>query len=296
MENILIPLDGSPLAEQALEMGRAVAEQSGATIRLVHVRNRYHPIFMEGLPVIDEHLQPVQDLHEQSYLEGVQARLQAAGVVDVEVDLLDGSAAPTLASHAVATGSDLIIMTSHGYGGFERFWLGSVAESLLRISEVPLLLQCPQGDAPAGAEPFTCDAILLPLDGSALAEGILAPVEQLAKLMGARVHLLRVLSPQEAAAPPLDTGITAEHYLQKVAAMLRWKGVVVETELRTHEQPAHAILSVAEEQGVELIAMATHGRGGLQRLLLGSVSNKVLRGSSRPLLLYRPREVDPPTS
>lgn len=297
MNRILIPLDGSPLAEQAVELGRTLAQRARATILLVHVRNRYHPIYVEGLPVIDERLRPVQGLHEWSYLKGVRARLQAGTALEVEMALLDGPIAPTLAAEARDTGSDLIIMTTHGYGGFERFWLGSVADALLRISEVPLLLHSARGTPEGTVEPFRCDSILVPLDGSALAEEVLGPMERLAQLVGARVHLLRVLSHEEAAAPPGAMGVSprarAEGYLQSVADTLGAGGIEVEWHLATHEHPARAILTFAEQLQGTLIAMATQGEGGMRRFLLGSVSDKVLRGSSSPLLLYRPRGDSP---
>ncbi|MDQ4079101.1 MAG: universal stress protein [Chloroflexota bacterium] len=302
-DSILVPLDGSSLAEQALTIAHILAQRSGATLRLVHVHNPYHPIYMEGLPVVDEQLQPLHELHERTYLEKLRDRLQNEAHIEIIGDLLDGPIAQTLAAHATSSGSDLIVMTTHGYSGFERLWLGSIAETLVRLSPVPLLLRRLHADAPADSVPFTCRQILIPLDGSAAAEQILLPALRFGRTMGATFRLLHIIDPS---VPPGARALpsmgemrddstearqtAAEMYLQKAAQQLRDQGVQVETQIETHKRPAVAIMECAEQHNMDLIAMATHGRGGLQRLLLGSVSDKVLRGSDLPLLLYRPRD------
>ena len=155
MRTILIPLDGSPLGEQALPIGRVLAQRAGAAVHLVHVRNPYQPFYVqEGVPVVDEQLRPLRELHERTYLERVRARLQEEAGVEVQVALLEGPTAQTLSAYANTTGSDLIIMTTHGYGGFERFWLGSVADALVRMSGVPVLLRRSHGPDSTEGEGF----------------------------------------------------------------------------------------------------------------------------------------------
>lgn len=184
-------------------------------------------------------------------------------------------------------------MTTHGYGGFERFWLGSVADTLVRIAGVPLLLHRPHGGETV---PFAGRTILVPLDGSPFAEQILPAASWLARALSAHVHLLRVVAPpphpDDTPAPDSlgdSARADAERYLRQVSLGMAEQGCHVEAHGVEQAQPARAILDFAEQHRVDLIAMTTHGRGDVQRLLLGSVSDKVLRSAAVPLLLYRPQ-------
>jgi len=201
-------------------------------------------------------------------------------------------------------------MTTHGRGPVSRFWLGSVADQLLRRSSVPVLLIRPGEGPPDFTRGLTSSKILVPLDGSALAEQILEPATQLGDLLGAEYMLLNVISPAftvgyEAAADPMGhvaermmheiqetqrkLRTEAEAYLERVAGRLRKQGRIVHSRVAESEQPAGAILEAARDLGADLIAVATHGRGGLTRLILGSVADKIVRGAAAPVLVYHPR-------
>src|SRR5512134_3053042 len=141
---ILVPLDGSGLAELAVPVAAGLAQRAEAQMRLVHVHVPIsaEPIHVEGLPVIDERMRSQRREHEQAYLVGASRRL--AGGVAVSTALIDGPVAAALTAEAERSGAELIVMTTHGRGGFERAWLGSVADALVRTSPVPLLLVRPE--------------------------------------------------------------------------------------------------------------------------------------------------------
>jgi nucleotide-binding universal stress UspA family protein len=135
------------------------------------------------------------------------------------------------------------------------------------------------------------DDILIPLDGSPLSEQVLGPAVELARLMEARCLLLRVVPPHSSrgrGAGDLSEVAKAEEYLEGVAARLRRQGLEVRTRAHLARHPAGAILEEAAARPGSLIALATHGRGGLTRLLLGSVAGKLVRAAAAPLLVYRP--------
>jgi nucleotide-binding universal stress UspA family protein len=191
-------------------------------------------------------------------------------------------------------------MTTHGRGAFARFWLGGVADALIRRSTVPiLLLRLPDGE-PSCADPPTFQHILIPLDGSTLAERILEPALEFGGLMQSHYTLLRVVGPV-AHAGHLPRGQIvrrddraiqaawrqAQNELEHVAQRLQAAGAEVRTSTLIAEEPAAAILGAARQHRVDLIAMATQGRTGLRRLFLGSTATAVLRGADRPVLLWR---------
>ena len=196
--------------------------------------------------------------------------------------------------------ADLVVMATHGRGPLGRFFLGSVADVLVRETSVPVLLVRPHGAGPdSGA---AAEDVLVPLDGPPLAEQILGPAADLARLTGATVTLLRVVLPPPAygmdlppyaAAGAADLALLedlrheAEAYLTRVALCPQPVGHAVETRVVAHAHAATGLLEEAARTGCDLIALETHGRRGLPRLFLGSVADKVVRGAEVPVLLYR---------
>jgi nucleotide-binding universal stress UspA family protein len=167
-----------------------------------------------------------------------------------------------------------------------------VADELIRRALIPVLLVRPGEKAPGILPEPVLDNILIPLDGSALAEQALEPALDLARLMEARCSLLRVVesgsSPGDRGPGGPPDGAQAEAYLGRVAGRLREQGVPVRTRVVVARHAAEAILEEAEAQASNLIALATHGRAGLKRLLPGSVADKLVRGAASPVLVYRP--------
>ncbi|MEI7769904.1 MAG: universal stress protein, partial [Chloroflexales bacterium] len=179
---ILAPLDGSPASEQALATAARLAQHSQSTLHLAHVHSPYTttPIMIEGLPVIDDELHSRAADHELAYLR--QAAASVVTAADPIIARLDGPVAFTLSSYCHEIGADLLVLTTHGRSGFTQLWLGSVAEALLHSLSVPMLLLHP---APAPVPPTPFRHILVPLDGSALAEQILPHAMALAGHDGA---------------------------------------------------------------------------------------------------------------
>jgi nucleotide-binding universal stress UspA family protein len=299
----MVPLDGSAFGEYALPLALSIARRTGATVQLVHVHTPApQPYFADGLP---RPAAPAQGLGREqavSYLDQLAECLSPRWEVTINVAVLDGPAADQLYAHATATGADLVVMTTHGYGPLSRMWMGSVADKLVRRLPMPILLARPHDEALDLLEQVHEQAfehVLIPLDGSALAEEILEPALAIGAPMGARYTLIQAIEvPVIGYAPAayavgLDEQMLeqwraeAQGYLDGVAKRLRDQGHQVETYVSIGA-PAIAILDYAREHAVDLTAMATHGRGGMARMLLGSVSDKVVRGAATPVLLRRP--------
>lgn len=237
---------------------------------------------------------------QERYLEHTAAELRAKlPEQEVTASLLEGYVTEALERQAKEIDASLIVMTTHGRTGMSRAWLGSVADSLVRHSDFPLLVIRPFDDG----ETFPAasfDHFLVPLDGSPAGERILEPAVVLGKAMGARFTLLHVVAPHVtmgARVSPLPAGhleermSKAEEYLAGVVKRLEGDGVEAHAEIESHFAPARAILKTAEAKDLDLIAIATHGYTGVKRAILGSVADKVLRGSRWPLLLERPPEM-----
>ena len=295
---LLVPLDGSRFSEHALPLAAGIARRAGAALQLVRV----HPPTVVGEGVVAFGT-PDKDawLQEYAYLDAVAARLGAATGVVATTRVLDGPVAAVLHEHAVGQGIDLVVMATHGYGPFSRFWLGSVADQLAHRLPMPLLLVRPH-DAPVDlARGPALGRLLVGLDGSARAEEALKPALDLARLTGATLALLRVvlrppvygldLPGYAAAGTDLavleDLQADARDYLQGVADRLRGEGAAVEARVVVHTHAASAILEEASRTGCDLIALETRGRRGVPRLFLGSVADKVVRGAGVPVLLHR---------
>lgn len=277
-KTILVPLDGSAAAEQALPTAARLARAAGAALHLahVHVPATPDPIMIEGMPVVDEELRSLAAEHERVYLERAAARLAGDGLQPLVKRLeREGSVVQTLTGYARESHAGLIVMTTHGHRGFAHLWLGSVAEALVRASGIPLLLLRPQAEG-LSDRPFR--HILAPLDGSPPAEQILPHAAAIAGLEGAALTALQVAGAHERG--------EAEQYLQRAVAGLALARAG--TAVRAAEQPASGILEAAAELGADLVAMTTHGRNPETRSPLGSVADRVLRGATLPLLVLRP--------
>ncbi len=303
--SILVPLDGSPSAEFAVPVAQGIARRTGGGVHLIHV---HMPLSAAGTtrtaaPSYYESWEVEAKGQEEDYLSSLPRRFPDEGRITVDHRLAEGSVVETLVRCAGETSTDLIVMTTHGRGPLARAWLGSVADGVVRRSSVPVLLLRPTADPePMGERLFR--NILIALDGSALSEQILDHAASLGALVAARYTLTRVVSPMvltgyaptpegmlgdASSGPELELLIgDAESYLEDAAQRLRDRGLSVESQVVVDTQPALGILEFAREKAADLIAMATHGRTGFSRLLLGSVADKVLRGTTAPILLIRP--------
>lgn len=297
---LLVPLDGSRLAERALPLATALARASGA--RLVLVR----AVWVDTLPGTDPTAAQVRAVAEaEGYLQGVARRLAEEAVV-AEVAVPYERPVEGILTEIALRQADLVVLSTHGRSGLGRVVYGSVAEAVLARSPVPVLLVragVPDGPLLVGERP---GRVLVPLDGSALAEEALPHAVGLARLLNGSLVLLRVVVPTPVVAPPLAPGgeillgapvldadlveqerAEAEDYLRDVAARLREQGVTVQT-IASVGPVATVVLETSRAVDASLIVLATHGRTGLERLLFGSVAAEVLRRAELPLLLVRP--------
>jgi len=299
--SILVPLDGSVVSEHALPLALSIAERADAALQVVHVHQPLAPLVSGVEAVPDWSLDGAVREQERAYLDNTVRKLAKVTLLPVKPVFLDGPPAQAIQEHAANSGTDLVVMTTHGRGPFTRFWLGSVADQLVRRLPIPiLLLRSPEGAPNLESRPVL-EHILIPLDGSELAEKIILPATELGALMSADYTLLSVVEPVLFAEPPLggtavgglDPAVFdqlragAQTYLSQMAEKLKVRSLTVKTQVVCNQPAAMAILDRAEN-GIDLIALETHGRGGLARLLLGSVADKVVRGAGVAVLVHRP--------
>jgi nucleotide-binding universal stress UspA family protein len=238
---------------------------------------------------------------EVSYLEELAERLAPSGVT-IHRAFLHGNVAEALAQFVDEQRIDLVAMTTHGRGGIQRAWLGSTTDAMVRQCRAPLLLMRPS-DETREIRPTSDREIrrmLVALDGSQAAERALDAALELGIAASAAVILSHVLQPPVASASPyLPDTIHLTHeeiaareahvqeYLDGVAGGSGLAGRDVTTRIIVDYEPALGILDLADEAGADLVVMGTHGRGGVRRIILGSVADKVIRGTHRPVLVYR---------
>jgi nucleotide-binding universal stress UspA family protein len=292
--SLLVPLDGSASAEQALPLALDIARRAGARLDLASVQVPFPPVYAEDWAALENPLKAESRERARSYLDGVIRRISVVSPVPVAATLLEGMVADTLNQHARTTGVDLVVMTVVGAGPWTRFWLGSVADELVRRLPMPLVVLRPQEPAPELSRAPTIKHILVPLDGSDAAEQIVEPAAALGRLTQAKFTLLRVVLPAASAhdAPVAERRRSeALSYLDRVARRLQSRSQPVETRVVVHEHPAVAILD-AHSRDVDLVAFTTRGHRALPWLFLGSTADKLLRGASTPVLVQRP--LDPP--
>lgn len=289
---ILVPLDGSDLAERALPQALTLADASGARLLLLRAAHGFN--YPGGDP---ERIRLAALAEAEAYLEELAARLGAPGRT-IDTAARYGDAATAIAEEVPARQVSLISMSTHGRSGLGRWLFGSVADAVLRQATVPVLL-IPATSARLWAR-GGARRILVPLDGSQLAEAALEPAVALARDFAADLTLLQVISTfyepfAGEAAPyiPVDSEAElaeARSYLEGLAAPLRVAGIATTTRAEVG-LPAAAIAAAAAEEDAMLIALATHGRGGLSRLVLGSVATGTIQRADVPLLLVRPGDL-----
>jgi nucleotide-binding universal stress UspA family protein len=304
---LLVPLDGSVFAEHALATAAAIAKRTKATILLARV---HLPIGYGELAGVEQWERDTRR-DETEYLVRVAAGLEREHGVTVRTVLLNEPVTAALCERARDEHADLIVMCTHGHTGFSRAWLGSVADGVARNAAVPVLMlrpRDPQATARIEVPERLFGSAVIPLDGSPLAEAVLEPAAALATVMDSAVTLLRVVEPVVARSVdyplpyPLPLGVvdregteaamsSADTYLAEIVHRMRTAHprLVVSCRVERADRAAATILDVAKQTGAGLVAMATHGRG-MSRLLVGSVADKVLRGSDAAVLLFRPTQ------
>ena len=296
--NLLVPFDGSPFSARALPIAAALARRTGATLHLVlvHDPSSYIP-FVAGevaVPVYDSALVHERRADDQRALDAEVATLSAQGVT-VSGRLLEGTTIEALVEHGQEIGADLTVMTTHGRGGFARLRLGSVASAYIVRATSPVLLVRGGGtDAPPVVP---SGSVLCPLDGSAFSEAVLPHARTFAEALGMTMSLFAVAVPHAMPMAPMGTELLADPNaleaelqgrVEYLTSMLAHCPAGSTTNATTDLAVGRAILEEAARTHAGAIAMASHGRGGLLRLVLGSVADEVVRHAELPVLLYRP--------
>jgi nucleotide-binding universal stress UspA family protein len=296
MREILFPTDFSEPAQYAGRYAALMARRLGAALHVLHVPMLPVPPAGDGTPA-DGHAarrragDRLRQLVRAAEFQGVRTRVSAGGPI------------PEDAIVEAAERSDLVVMGTHGRTGLSRLVLGSVTERVVAAAPCPVLVvkhpevvvELPWGGALRSRRPIAgvprLQRLLVPLDGSPASESALGGAAELAQAFNAVIVLVMVLTPllgitmRAEDASLLDVADAAT-YLARKQLDLTAAGVAVQRVIRMGD-PATQILACADEHRADLIALATHGRSGVRRWLLGSVTEKVLRASDIPVLVFR---------
>ena len=283
---ILVPLDGSKLAEAVLPYTAFLASALQLPVDLVHVND-------------PETVSPsIHPTRSGDYLSQVAASFLSRLTVSCAVK--SGAAAEVILDTASADAGTLIAMATHGQTGGQRWLLGRVAQKVLQVSKNPLLLIRPQGDNPSDND-VRLGSIIVPVDGSRLAEQIFPHVVYLATKLGLQAVLIRTYSPPSAGyflaahvSPPAMAELREKNkkeigdYLQAKVEELSASGIQKITSVVAEGRGPEEIIELARKTSGNMVAMSTHGRSGMGRWVLGSVVDRVVSNCGDPVLVIRP--------
>jgi len=284
IDRILFPTDGSKSAEFARRHATFLADRHGATLHVVHVEER-EPDWSDVIEVTETDV--LADLNvDVTELDGSPSQV-------VQHSLAHPSAAGGILSYAAEHDIDLIVMGTHGRRGVRRLFMGSVAEEVVRRSECPVLtVVAPEHEVqPKSA----VERILVPIDFSDHTDLLLDHVREIAHAYDSGIDLVHVVEPVSLPTAygnaPLKVDADeikedARQVLDDYCDALRTEGLDVLGHLRVGH-PADEVLTVAESHGADLVCIATHGRTGVERLLMGSVAEKVVRMAPSPVFTVK---------
>jgi nucleotide-binding universal stress UspA family protein len=296
---IMVPTDGSGFDREAILVALRVAERCNAKIRLVRVLSpNSHTGFGISPDGVIATTETGQAEHDTALgeLYGLATECRSISAAEISVDLEEGPIRDVLAGYAKRNDVDLIVISSHGRRGIARLSLGSVTDSLIRGTTIPVLVVKPKASylAPQATKEF--HHLVVPLDGSALAEQILERVVPLAKVEEAEITLLHVVTTSSdsnrldpAKAPWWGKKVAgAQAYLARRAREIRLQGVATKIDVVVGNKIAESITDYARTNRADLIAIATHGRGGFARVLHGSVADAVTKLAMSSILVFHP--------
>jgi nucleotide-binding universal stress UspA family protein len=289
---ILVPLDGSELAEGALPYAVALAKALGERVTLLTVWEGTESELGANFPSMAMEIEAKARAYFGDYLRGIEARLVDS--VPVQALVREGDATEEIKRTADELGARALVVATHGRSGIGRWFYGSTASHLLRHSTVPVLAVGPRALEHPKAD-VSFKHIMTPLDGTPLSEAALPDATALASKLGARLSLVRVVrwavqaypyTLPDAYVPQVDDELEAgaKAYLRQQEAAV--KGVDVSAFV-VRGAIADGLLDFIDKEAVDLVVMTTHARGGLARAALGSVADRVLQ-SPAPVLLIRP--------
>jgi nucleotide-binding universal stress UspA family protein len=294
-EKILVPLDGSDLAEIALPYAEELAGALGCEITLIHVSES-----------ADEKYENMHQLYIEKIVESTKQgaercrKNKRAKKIKVSSVHLTGYVAEQIVDYADKENIGLIVMTTHGRSGIRRWILGNVAAKVVRATERPVALIRAKDTLPEACAERKLNKVLVPLDGSKASEVVIPHISELASKLKAAVVLLQVVAPSyfvyaipgEAVLQPHspeDLQNMIEHskfYLDKISAEFMDKGIETTSEVGIGG-PAEEIIRIADEMQVDMVAMSTHGHSSISLWAFGSNADKVLHAGGTPVLLVR---------
>ncbi|KPJ58945.1 MAG: hypothetical protein AMJ42_02365 [Deltaproteobacteria bacterium DG_8] len=288
MKRILVPLDGSKLSEKVLPQVELLAKRSNAEVILLRVVPFSWPNEFLHVREMGDKL----DKEASDYLFAINAKLIEKGISG-ECCVHEGSVPEVICDFAEENKIDLTAMSTHGRRGIKRWALGSVADKVIQTSSVPVLIHRITGEKVTSSH---YKNILIPVDGSHFSENVFPQARYLVELFKAKVWFLHVIDTHivESFAVLKDNIIEEEeksieniqNYFSTIEKRVKETQVAYELVIKKGN-PAETICDFAKENEIDLIAMSTHGRGGIARWALGSVADKVVQSSSKPVLLIR---------
>jgi nucleotide-binding universal stress UspA family protein len=283
-DDILIPTDGSDCAQTAVGYAADLATHYEARVHALCVADSRT---LENAPKYDEIKKDREEVAERTCSD-----LSVSGV-PVEQAVRTDIPHRAILRYATEQDIDLIVMGTHGRTGVQRYLLGSVTEKVVRLSDVPVLTVKAQDDDEV-TYPYT--DILVPTDGSEGAEAAIGPAIDIAGTYDARIHALTVIDTMALGADVRSGAIldaleeSAQSAVETVKEQATQASVsAVETTIE-HGNPYRGIRSYADDRDIDLIVMGTHGRSGIERHLLGSVTDKTVRTSPAPVMTVRQPE------
>jgi len=303
LANVLVPLDGSSLAEAALPTAISLVRRKHGHVELVIVHENV-PYEWEGYE--DGPWHSMNESTQVHYIHDKAEQLSSARDMTVGHALRRGDVADQICARAAEVGADMIVMGTHGRTGLARMIVGSVADAVVRRAMIPVLLLRSNGGASSARRlPLPFRRILVPIDDSLQSRVIFDAVAAVAERGVTELVLLRVVAPVPsvmdatfpygyASGPPDEIATryivsAADHELTGAAVDLGERTRCdVDPHVIVARHPAPAIVGFAKQYGADMIAMTTHGRGA-SRLVVGSVAGRVLRDAGLPVLVVRPR-------
>ena len=289
--SILVPVDGSKLAERALSLAIPLAEQHGATLVLLHAHEPITALVIGGgAPVRDTALDETHRAEQAAYLDKLAKRTAKLTSAPVTAVFREAKVVPAIQAVVASHEVGLVVMSTHGRGGFQRFWLGSVADALVRAATVPVLLvrgARPVAKRLVGQAPFL--RVVVPVDGSERAEEAVQAASALLGQAPARLTLLHVVHPMTAAASqnlkrdPEDEVVKG--YLEPLARATATATLEVRIDVKVDHNIARVVNEAVETHDADLIAIAGQGMTGAQRFVVGSVADKLIRTAPVPVLV-----------
>jgi nucleotide-binding universal stress UspA family protein len=298
---ILVPLDGSQLAECVLPHVVAMAQSFEAEITLLRMLEKNQA----GAPaqLFDLLNWQINKTKAALYLEKMKVRMQESGL-RVRTMVLDGLVAEGITEYVQKQGMKLIILSSHGHSGLTQWGISSIAQKIILSAPTSLLIVRANqfGDRPGELiEAPVYQHILVPLDGSQRAENVLPIITRLAQFNKPQVHLVQVVQTPEMARqmPPAREDIDlanqvvarnmeeAGHYLEQVKARSSLEGIAIQTHLMTSDNAAATLHQLGEQEHIDLVTFSAHGYTGNQQWPYGSMVNNFILYGKAPLLIVQ---------